>query len=348
MTESSVTPYAAPFFMQFRPTTALDMVQFIPGFSFDAGADVRGLAGAAGNVMIDGQRPPGKASLSDALRRIPFAQVERIDLVRGGAPGIDMQGKSLIANVVRSKGGPTYSGALRTWGLAADQVDYQEGYAQLIGAREIGAGRIEGDINYDKWGGQALNTGDARRRVAPDGTVISDSATARTDSGLTAAGSLGAQSPLWDGNLSLNLRYSRFRTGSGETERFVVGAPRLGANYSLGHSDLLALRYGRKFGSVELEGQISRTSRVSDSASTSIRGGAPSSTLGHSETGETVARGVARFSHGSSLKIETGAEAAYNFLDGSSAILLNGVASPVPGSAARVEERRGEGFALAT
>jgi len=62
--------------------------------------------GAAGNVLVDGKRPSSKSdSIDQILQRIPMSQVERVDVIRGGAPGIDMQGKTVLANVVRKKGG---------------------------------------------------------------------------------------------------------------------------------------------------------------------------------------------------------------------------------------------------
>src|SRR5436190_22631585 len=75
----AVTSYPPEFFAATQPTTALDMVQRLPGFSFDAGDDVRGFGGAAGNVLIDGARPASKEDkLDDILKRIPAAQVVRI------------------------------------------------------------------------------------------------------------------------------------------------------------------------------------------------------------------------------------------------------------------------------
>ena len=101
-----VTPYPAAFFAASQPTTALDMIFRLPGFSFDKGAAVRGLASASGNVLIDGARPAAKDdALDDILKRIPAASVLRIDLIRGGAPGIDMQGRSVLANIIRIKDG---------------------------------------------------------------------------------------------------------------------------------------------------------------------------------------------------------------------------------------------------
>src|SRR5260221_9703445 len=100
-TTQAVTPYAPSFFAGVQPSTALDMVQRLPGFTLDTGSNVRGFAGAAGNVLIDGARPASKDDpLDEILKRIPASQAERIDVIRGGAPGIDMQGKTVIANVI--------------------------------------------------------------------------------------------------------------------------------------------------------------------------------------------------------------------------------------------------------
>ena len=78
------------------------MVSRLPGFTLDTGSSARGFAGTAGNILVNGARPTAKTDdLPTILRRIPAAKVERIDLIRGGAPGIDMQGQSVVANIVR-------------------------------------------------------------------------------------------------------------------------------------------------------------------------------------------------------------------------------------------------------
>ena len=80
------------------------MVIRLPGFSLDDGSSVRGFAGAAGNVLIDGQRPTSKTDdLISIMKRIPAGTIERIDVIRGAAPGIDMQGKTVVANIVLKK-----------------------------------------------------------------------------------------------------------------------------------------------------------------------------------------------------------------------------------------------------
>ena len=67
-----VTVFEAAFFADAQPQNAMDMVMRVPGFSFDEGDDVRGLGGAAGNVLIDGRRPASKSEpLEETVRRIP-------------------------------------------------------------------------------------------------------------------------------------------------------------------------------------------------------------------------------------------------------------------------------------
>src|SRR5689334_3798051 len=100
--ERGVIAYPPSFFAAAQPVSAYDMVIRLPGFTFDKGQTIRGLAGAGGNVLIDGQPPVSKNDpLDEILKRIPAQSVERIDVIRGGAPGIDMEGRSVVANVVR-------------------------------------------------------------------------------------------------------------------------------------------------------------------------------------------------------------------------------------------------------
>ncbi|MFL6727134.1 MAG: outer membrane beta-barrel protein [Sphingomicrobium sp.] len=109
---SRTTVYEAAFFAQYAPRTALDLVQRVPGFSLDLGAtqtnqgsvDVRGFAGTAGNVVINGARPSTKAETLDVtLSRIPAQQVVRVELGPGDLYGSDYAGKSQVLNVVLSQ-----------------------------------------------------------------------------------------------------------------------------------------------------------------------------------------------------------------------------------------------------
>ena len=99
--QTGTLAYPPSFFAPVRPSTALDMVGWLPGFTVEDTLDYRGLEGSTGNVLIDGKPPTSKTdTLLSVLRRIPSSQVERVDLIVGGAPGINMRGRNVIANVV--------------------------------------------------------------------------------------------------------------------------------------------------------------------------------------------------------------------------------------------------------
>ncbi len=107
--EMSLVPdsveYPASFFEQYTPQNAMDMINRLPGFSFDRGSNARGFGGNAGNVLIDGARPTSKSGgLSGAITRISAAQVQSIVILRGGVAAGDAAGQSVVANIIRVKG----------------------------------------------------------------------------------------------------------------------------------------------------------------------------------------------------------------------------------------------------
>jgi hypothetical protein len=108
---SRTTTYDAAFFAQFAPRTALDIVEHVPGFQLDLGStqgvngsvDVRGFAGTAGNVVINGARPSTKSeTLDTTLQRIPAQRVVRVEVGPGDLYGSDYAGKSQVLNIVLS------------------------------------------------------------------------------------------------------------------------------------------------------------------------------------------------------------------------------------------------------
>jgi hypothetical protein len=107
------TVYEADFFATFAPRTALDIVQRVPGFTLDEGDnDVRGFAGAAGNVVINGVRPSSKAEgLESTLARIPASSVLRVEVSPGDLFGSEYSGKSQVLNVILSAVGGTTGNA---------------------------------------------------------------------------------------------------------------------------------------------------------------------------------------------------------------------------------------------
>jgi len=99
--------YEAAFFATFSPANALQMVQRVPGFTLDEGnTEIRGFSQAAGNVVINGQRPSLKSdTLETVLARIPASRVVRIEIASGEQFGADYVGKPQVLNIVLSDQG---------------------------------------------------------------------------------------------------------------------------------------------------------------------------------------------------------------------------------------------------
>src|SRR5437763_3560051 len=118
-TDGRTTAYDAAFFAQYAPRSAYDIVQRIPGFTLDLGAnnnnngntDIRGFAGVAGNVGVSGQRPSTKSEALDVyLSRIPASWVKRGEVGSGGLYGADYSSKSQVANSILIEGGGGIAG----------------------------------------------------------------------------------------------------------------------------------------------------------------------------------------------------------------------------------------------
>jgi hypothetical protein len=348
--QQGVLVFEPAFFADARPDTALDMIARLPGFGLDTGdSDTRGLAGAGGNVLIDGQRPSTKSdSLDQILRRISAAGVARIELIRGGAPGIDMQGRSVVANVVLVRTVTTERV------LETNTYFYPDGYIGPILAgrysRREGDNLIEGSISAttDRTDG----TGDGyRRRYDASGNLIQDADLVLWDrfrnvraTGAVQRRALGGKLRVngllgWNGNE--NSRDVLIRTGAGadsfnDEETDSINSE-IGVNWTRDLSPRLGL---------ELTG-LQRYS-TEDYTGVSESGGDTSTFTSDATSGESIVRGVLRFRPDDRWAIETGGEVAYNFLDSATAYEENGLAIPLPSASVKVEELRGEAFGQAT
>jgi len=124
--------FESAFFTGYNPVTAADMVARVPGFEIIDGDDRRGFGATAGNVLVNGERPSSKASISDQLKRIPASSVLRLELVSGSSGSADARGQSRIVNVILR---PSEAGASpTTWVFGVRHLEYSNrlGYtAQL-------------------------------------------------------------------------------------------------------------------------------------------------------------------------------------------------------------------------
>jgi hypothetical protein len=99
--EELLVVFPVSFFTRYRPSTALEMVQQIPGFQIDNGELNRGFSDTTGNILINDNYPSAKQDRPSAtLDRIPATQVERIELIRGQVRDIDLQGHAVVVNII--------------------------------------------------------------------------------------------------------------------------------------------------------------------------------------------------------------------------------------------------------
>ena len=346
-TQEGVISYTPADFASSRPNTALDMIARIPGFSFNSGDQVRGFAGAAGNVLIDGQRPTTKTdSLDSTLSRIPISQVERIDLVRGGAPGIDMQGQAVVANVIVKKQ-DTFQQVISAGGLLyAKTGDTLPTYSYQATRR---AGEHQFDFNISRGLSMDDSVGFGWRTTQnfSTNTTVFENADTEGDGSVHTLRA-NYKGPQFGGTLSVNglLGTDTFKNESHfisptSDKRFI--------DRSANDRGEVGVNYKRSLGEA-FELEVLGLSKLAKGSLDSI--GIDGSDLGlfqvRAEAGETIGRGVLRYKMSPELSFEGGGEAAFNYRDQQVAFFDNGAQVQLNAANVRVEELRGEGFVQST
>lgn len=354
--EGTVVPYGPDFFSIYNPVTALDMVERVPGFTIEAGGAVRGFGGAAGNVLIDGERPSAKGqSIRDILGQIPAENVVRVDLIRGRAAGIDMRDQTVVVNVLRreSRTGRfaevsfalnegmrlTPTGELSLTGDAA-------GFGYTVGLRHFALEDLDDQ---------------PERLLDAAGNVVEfreEEASIRPrDSILTV--NLEKDVGRWQTRLNNELVYSDFV--------FVESSPAFSVpGNDLVRRDLTSVEDGTVRGEIGADAERSlspsaslkliglQTVRQLDSRQRfrQVEASGPSRTVRQTIdelAGESILRGIVTFvSDASRRTFELGLEGAFNVLDSTVALSVDegsgAVAQDLPISDTRVEELRGEIF----
>lgn len=346
--ESGVIAYPASFFANSGAATALDMVDRIPGFTFDKGSVVRGLAGSGGNVLVDGEWPVSKNdTLDEILKRIPARSVARIEVIRGGAPGIDMQGRSVLANVVRS----TNAGARGS---------------VLVSSRVLRDGRVMNSLRAEgqwRWGKRSAELsmvlgkgpddllGDGPRvRYGPSGTPILTS-DVDGDGGGIRKWLIGAyETPLAGGKLRVNGAYMLGPYSAETYDRF-TSQP--GLEYQYTTIDKLqaelGARYSRRLGeATSLEALLFQQWNNADTRDRFDGLTVRRNFRLDKQVRETVGRVHLRHALPNGLTLEEGVEGAFNTLDSLTAFTQNGAVVRLPAANVTVEEKRAEPFVAAT
>ncbi len=359
-TDAAAGIYEAEYFAPYSPTNAEDMVRRLPGFSIDEGDDVRGFGGAAGNVLINGERPATKESIDDLLRRIPAASVERIEIVTSASGALDMRGQTKIANVIVIASGAERSPV--NWrlflrhaqgGVITAQVEASTS-ASLFGG-ELGLNISAGQ---SRLGGPLTGTRDFGHRdyFNGAGAQFEQHVGLFHNEDLTIEPAFQYTRQFDWGALRLNGKYDgccgagdgfvtvrspdadspilRFETTDSENDSpsYTFGGD-IERNFTDASAKLIFLNERTEKNSTNLyeyydaAGAFNRSVLVdSDNAS-----------------GETILRGQSQWKLGEKHDVGFALEGAYNFLDSTRAVTLEtGLDVTPPGSDTIVEELRGE------
>lgn len=350
--QTGVLVFNLDFFTQYRPSSALDMVARIPGFSIDDGNGTRGFEGSVGNVLVNGSRPASKSDTgSNALNRIAADQVERIDLIRGGAPGIDMQGYSVVVNVVTKRQTSTRT----VIGLNANL--FENGGTDLFGG-SFQHSRQDGDRTWGIVLSDGISMSDANGdgpsiRSDATGAVIRQEDYVNDAYGGSYSGRVNFSDRFWGGKIDLTARLG----GSDFHNISQLSGPGvLRENQSDSDSDggEVGVVFTRPLGErLTLESRFIHqfASFEATSISNSQIGAVASPEQLFESTGdtsETILRNLVRLQRSDRVTFELGAEVAYNRLDTEQAFSVGGVAVPLPSASVTVEETRGEVFGKST
>jgi len=344
---TAVTPYPAAFFAAKQPNTALDMVKLLPGFTLDTGDQVRGFASSAGNVLIDGARPASKEDpLDEILKRIPATSVLRIDVIRGGAPGVDMHGKTVLANIIRRQGGQSLI-------VSASETAVQDGRlywgVRIEGSKTAGPTTWEGSLlaaqGYDD--GSANGT---RVQVTPTGALQENAQELSSGAAYNWKATGAVETPVMGGKLRLNASlfinpYSYSQGDQGAQPPTVD----LERDHDKQSTAEVGARYDRALG-----GRASLESFVLQQFGERryIANYAAPGDVEHfrlaKETSESIVRTTVTIEATPALSVETGGEGDFNWLLAHTTYIVNGQPTAVPAANVRVTELRGEAFGIAT
>jgi hypothetical protein len=344
--EQGISAYPAAFFADSHPATALDMINRVPGFNLDTGNNnARGFAGTASNVLVNGARPTAKTDdIQAILKRIPAADVERIEVIRGGAPGIDMQGQSVVANVIRKTQDST--------SIVVNSVTTFLGGGQWVPAGSVELHATSGDTSYELTLSRMAEVSDdapgsGYRLVTPPGGATQYERAQRTGIMQTGwSGHGGITTALWGGKWANNLTLQGndfpsavIYSGNGGIRFDSISRQKQGEFGS---------RWEGLLGAVNLEALVLQRLERDESGNTSAAPTGRAAFQGSNDSGESIGRVTARYNVLPELGLEGGGEVAYNFLGGHSSFVSNGAAIALPNANISANERRGEIFASAT
>ena len=349
--QQGVLVFTPDFFADQRPITALDMVNRVPGFSVSDGDGSRGFEGSVGNVLINGSRPASKNDTgSSVLGRTLVANVERIELIRGGAPGIDMQGFSVVVNVI------THSQSSQQTIVTGNAVLFEGGQDVYGGSIQFTA--KDGDRTWGFTLSDGLSMSDSNgvgpviRRDA-SGTIIRDEDFFNDQQGGGQSARVNFAQPLFGGKIDLTARYGvndfnniNLQTSPTVRRESLYAEDGSSGEFGAVYTRPLSSRFNLETRFIH---EFSDFTGVSTNRTTLSGVDSPEQRFeSDGNASETILRGLVRFEQSPKLTWEFGGEVAYNMLETEQAFSIGGTNVPLPSASVKVEETRGELFGKST
>lgn len=324
--------YSPAYFASSRPSTALDMVQLVPGFVIQGGSAGRGLEGSATNVLIDGHQVPGKGEgVARALARIPATSVVAVIQIRGAQPGIDMGGYAEVVNILRFP--RSESGGVVTLSTGRSARSTTQALS-LSGTTGRPGRAFSGSINQsDSHGGtrsQRVIEGSTPLALESTSDSQSRTATAATDLAVGGATTLRAE-----------ISGSASSFASKQTQRGEPAASVDSLSLADARSRKLSVRIDQMLGAAvfaSLDTVHSDGESQSDSRARSALG--QSRFLSTTANGETAVGLTARWKPRVAWQVEGGVDYALNTLKSRALFGENSEPLPLPSGELEVSEQR--------
>ncbi|NKB33195.1 MAG: TonB-dependent receptor plug domain-containing protein [Pseudomonadales bacterium] len=153
--DDSTVVYEASFFAQYNPVTLTDMIRYIPGGESildrrrgpGGGGNFRGFGSSDSQILLNGRRMSGKTNnMSTALARIQASQVQRIELIRGNAEGLDIRNDGTIYNVILLEGAENSSSSFVDAGIT--DIDGMDSEPAILASYNASRGPLEFGVSY--------------------------------------------------------------------------------------------------------------------------------------------------------------------------------------------------------
>lgn len=320
-----ISTYYPNIIDRLRAQTALEMIRRLPNFIYDPVGEGAGIDARAGNVLINGKHPAveGTATLDEVLRRIPASQVVSINILRGGAGGVDMRDRTVLADVI-VRPSATFRGAWTASSIAMPNDEYG-GTLRYETQRRRDTEVVDFSLDLQNLPTNASNV--LRERFQPDGTmtssVVSDSGSRNKK--VEARG--GYDTRRLGGRIRVNL--ASLYSSADNASREVATAndattSKDSASQTLQRHNEATLRYGRELAKgVQLESRLFH--QTTDNDSRSFSNGGRNIFRSMRDTVEDLAVISIRHARKPRLTVEAGMEGGQTKQGGSSSYLVNGL-----------------------